>query len=173
MTDPHVPDAVADGDIATAWLRLTGFVVDIAILFSVGVLLAAVLGVDLDPAETADLPARFRVSQGLFGAAYYIGFTSSRGQTPGKMFAGTRVVMEETAEIPGPRPATLRWFLPGVFTFLPGLSIIQLAVYVWVPFDNRRRGLHDKAAKTVVIKTRRRRDPGHLSDPAGNGAPAS
>ena len=173
MTDPHVPDAVADGDIASAWLRLTGFVVDIVILLSVGQLIAAVLGVDLDPAVTLDLPSRFRIAQGLFGAAYYIGFTSSRGQTPGKMFAGTRVVMEETAEIPGRRPATLRWFLPGVFTFLPGISIIQLAVYVWVPFDNRRRGLHDMAAKTVVIKTRRKRETRELSDRTGDGAQAS
>ena len=169
MTDPQIPDAVADEDLARSWLRLAGFAVDLAILFTAWVLLAALLNVDLAD-ETIDLPARFRVAQGIIGAAYYIGFTSLRGQTPGKMLAGTRVVMERTAEIPGLRPATLRWFLPGVFWFLPGISPLQLAVYAWVLFDGRRRGLHDKAAKTVVVKISRDRETGEHLHSSGDRA---
>lgn len=153
MTDSRVP-AVADEQIASAWLRLGGFLVDSVILLMIGVLLARVLDIDLDAAGALELPPRLRLAQGIAGAIYYIWFTSSRGQTPGKMIAGTKVVMERTAEIPDLRPAMIRWALPGFFTFLPGISVIRLAIYAWVPFDERRRGLHDRAAQTVVIKAR-------------------
>ncbi len=70
------------------------------------------------------------------------------------MLTGTRVVMERTGQIPGLGPSALRWVVPGIFVFLPGVSVVAAVIYGWLVFDSRRRGLHDKAAKTVVVRAR-------------------
>jgi uncharacterized RDD family membrane protein YckC len=70
------------------------------------------------------------------------------------MLIGTRVVMQRTGKIPDLAPSVVRWFVPGVWVFLPGVSIISVVIYGWLVFDTLRRGLHDKAAKTVVVHAR-------------------
>ena len=141
-----------EDDIAEPWRRLVGFAIDWTILVMIALVIISLLGIDLGDASALRLPTSARIVQGLVGAAYYIGFTVARGQTPGKMLMGTRVVMEQTSLIPGPGPLTLRWAVPGFFVFLPGVSVISAAIYGWLLFDTRRRGVHDKAAKTMVIR---------------------
>ncbi len=145
---------VDEDDIAEPWRRLVGFVIDWTVLVMISVVIISVLGIDLGGADALRLPTSARFVQGLVGAAYYIGFTVSRGQTPGKMLIGTRVVMERTARIPDLGSSALRWAVPGVFVFLPGVSILSAVIYGWLLFDTLRRGLHDKAARTVVVRAR-------------------
>ncbi len=154
MTEGDGGFLVDEDDIAEPWRRIVGFVVDWMILVMVALVIISALGIDLGDRDALRLPTSARLVQGLVGAAYYIGFTVSRGQTPGKMLIGTRVVMERTARIPGLGPSALRWAVPGVFVFLPGVSIISAVIYGWLLFDTLRRGLHDKAAKTVVVRAR-------------------
>jgi uncharacterized RDD family membrane protein YckC len=145
---------VDEGDIAERWRRFVGFAVDWMVLVLIALVIVSVLGIDLGDRDALRLPTLARLVQGLVGAAYYIGFTVLGGQTPGKMLIGTRVVMERTTLIPGLGPSTLRWVVPGVFVFLPGVSVISAVIYGWLLFDTLRRGLHDKAAKTVVVRAR-------------------
>jgi uncharacterized RDD family membrane protein YckC len=154
MTEPDIHSPIADQEIAEPWRRLVGFVIDWMVMVVIALILVAVLQVDLGTGDGLVLPFGVRMVQGLVAAVYYVGFTVSRGQTPGKMLIGTRVVVERTAEIPGLGPSSLRWVVPGVFVFLPGVSIIAMVIYGWLLFDSRRRGLHDKAAKTVVVLAR-------------------
>jgi uncharacterized RDD family membrane protein YckC len=152
MTEGDGGFLVDEDDIAEPWRRIVGFIVDWTILVMVALVIVSALGIDLGDRDALRLPTSARLVQGLVGAAYYIGFTVSRGQTPGKMLIGTRVVMERTSRIPGFGPSALRWAVPGVFVFLPGVSIISAVIYGWLLFDTLRRGLHDKAAKTVVVR---------------------
>ena len=145
---------IAEDEIAEPWRRLVGFIIDWMFLVLIALILVSVLQVDLGAGDALQLPTSVRVVQGFVAAAYYVGFTASRGQTPGKMLIGTRVVMERTARIPGLGPSTLRWAVPGVFVFLPGVSVIAAVIYGWLLVDSQRRGLHDKAAKTVVVHAR-------------------
>ena len=154
MTEREWHSPVVDDEIAEPWRRLVGFVIDWMILVMIALILVSVFRIDLGEGDALRLPASVLIVQGLVAAAYYIGFTVSRGQTPGKMLIGTRVVMERTGQIPGLRPSALRWVVPGVFAFLPGISVVAAAIYGWLLFDSRRRGLHDKAAKTVVVHAR-------------------
>ncbi len=154
MIESGLPSPITDGQIAEFWRRGLGFLVDWTILVLIALIVIGVLDVDLGADEGLRLPASVRVIQGLVAAAYYVGFTAFRGQTPGKMVMGTRVVMEQTAHFPGPAPSVLRWVLPGVFVFLPGVTVFGAVIYGWAAFDDRRRGLHDKAAKTVVVHSR-------------------
>jgi uncharacterized RDD family membrane protein YckC len=154
MTEGISGFPVDEDDIAEPWRRLVGFIIDWVALVMIALVIISVLGIDLGGSDALRLPTSARFVQGITGAAYYIGFTVSRGQTPGKMLIGTRVVMERTARIPGPVPASLRWVVPGVFVFLPGVSILSAVIYGWLLFDSLRRGLHDKAAGTVVVRAR-------------------
>ncbi len=154
MTEREWHSPIVDDEIAEPWRRLVGFVIDWMILVMIALILVSVLRIDLGEGDALRLPAAVLIVQGLVAAAYYIGFTVSRGQTPGKMLIGTRVVMERTGQIPGLRPSAIRWVVPGVFAFLPGISVVAAAIYGWLLFDRRRRGLHDKAAKTVVVHAR-------------------
>jgi len=154
MSEHGLHSPIADDALAEPWRRLVGFVVDWILMVLIALILVSVLQIDLDPGDRAGLPVSVRIVQGLVGAAYYIGFTVARGQTPGKVLIGTRVVMERTARIPGLGPSSLRWVVPGVFVFLPGVSVLATVIYGWLLFDSRRRGLHDKAARTVVVLAR-------------------
>jgi uncharacterized RDD family membrane protein YckC len=154
MTEGDWSSPIDDDEIAHPWRRLVGFVIDWMILVMIALVLVSVLRIDLGSGDALRLPASVRIVQGLVAAAYYVGFTVARGQTPGKMLLGTRVVMQRTAQIPGLGPSTLRWVVPGVFVFLPGVSVVAAVIYGWLLFDSLRRGLHDKAAKTVVVHAR-------------------
>ncbi|MCH8129825.1 MAG: RDD family protein [Acidobacteria bacterium] len=154
MTEREWHSPIVDDEIAEPWRRLVGFVIDWMILVMIALLLVSVLRIDFGEGDALRLPASVLIVQGLVAAAYYIGFTVSRGQTPGKMLIGTRVVMERTGQIPGFRPSAIRWVVPGFFAFLPGISVVAAVIYGWLVFDSRRRGLHDKAAKTVVVHAR-------------------
>jgi uncharacterized RDD family membrane protein YckC len=145
---------IHEDDIAEPWRRLVGFVIDWFVLVMLSLVVVSALGIDMGEGSALRLPTSVRILQGFVGAAYYIGFTSARGQTPGKMLIGTRVVMKRTGKIPAPGPAIMRWVIPGLFVFLPGVSVISVVIYGWLLFNLYRQGLHDKAARTVVVHAR-------------------
>ena len=84
--------------------------------------------------------------QTLVGLIYYTGFWAWRGQTPGMIPFNLRVVMADTGQKPDIVHALLRYV---------GL-IISFAVFflgvIWVAFDARKQGWHDKIASTLVIR---------------------
>jgi uncharacterized RDD family membrane protein YckC len=145
---------IDEDDLAEPWRRFVGFAIDWMVLVMIALLIASMLGIDLGEGDALRLPTSVRLVQGLVAAVYRIGFIASRGQTPGKMLIGTKVVMARTAQIPGLGAAAMRWVIPGVFVFLPGVSVIAAVIYGWLLFDAQRRGLHDKAARTVVVLAR-------------------
>lgn len=97
----------------------------------------------------------------LFVAVYNIGFHVTRGQTIGKMLVGIRVRMADEDRHPDLRAAGIRWlvqFGPGALNgvamlgFLAG--VFNLVDHLWPLWDRRSQAIHDKAARTVVVRTR-------------------
>jgi uncharacterized RDD family membrane protein YckC len=95
------------------------------------------------------------------GAVYEIGFLRWKQATPGKMMLGLQVRLRE-------RPGTLSWgclflrffvkklgsilgLVPVVGGFLQLPWVIN---YLWPLWDDKKQALHDKAAKTNVVRTR-------------------
>ena len=75
---------------------------------------------------------------------YFTWFHGSIGQTPGKMLMRLRV-LQTTGEPMTFGLAFLRWV---------GYLISTLAAYlgfVWIAFDRRKQGWHDKVAGTIVV----------------------
>ncbi len=81
---------------------------------------------------------------GLFYSLYFIG---KKGQTPGKMALGIKVVKKDTGLPPGYVGAFLREY---VGKFLS--SIFLLLGYLWMIWDKEKQTWHDKIANTIVIK---------------------
>lgn len=78
--------------------------------------------------------------------AYFVGFWTWRGQTPGMMLLGLRVARDADGSPPGLARAILRYI--GYI-----LSWVLLFIgFIWVAFDSRKQGWHDKIAGTVVVK---------------------
>ena len=66
--------------------------------------------------------------------------------TPGKMLLRLKVVDIKTLRLISFRQAIIRYFgyLPSTLSLLLG--------YLWVAFDNRKQGWHDKLASTSVVR---------------------
>jgi len=82
---------------------------------------------------------------------YEVGLTATRGQTVGKMALGIRVVDQATGQPPGWGPAFVRWVIPLLMGLVPFLSLVDV---LWLLWDANRQCLHDKPAKTLVIRIR-------------------
>ena len=150
-------------DYASRIRRLAAGVLDIIVMLIIFVILEIAGGV-----ETADPEEQFNAARTFAWAVivliYYVGFTAARGQTLGKMAMGIKVV-----NVDGEKPdlgtvltrdvvrvmGTVLYVVfglaidPDTGLFIGG--IVALIVLGWILFDDRRRGLHDKAAKTFVV----------------------
>ena len=156
------------------WRRGTAFAIDEAILYLFSLLLLPIGGLALELAgHPAGGIAAAAEAEGLsylsllYGAAvtaagmlYFTGFHGAGGQTPGKMLLGLRVVPAAGGAMTF-GIAFLRWagyLLSGVFF---GLG------FLWIAFDGRKQGWHDKLAATLVVRV------GPAAPPGGTaGAPA-
>ena len=77
---------------------------------------------------------------------YYWLFTGLKGQTPGKMLVGIKVVNAQ-GNIPGLGHAALREVLGKLIS-----TIVLCLGFFWIAFDNNKQGWHDKLASTYVVK---------------------
>jgi uncharacterized RDD family membrane protein YckC len=82
----------------------------------------------------------------LLGLVYFIGFWGWRGQTPGMIPFNMRIVMADD----GSKPDWVRMLLRYVGLII-SFVILFLGV-IWVGFDRRKQGWHDKIAGTVVVR---------------------
>jgi uncharacterized RDD family membrane protein YckC len=85
------------------------------------------------------------VIAGAIKIAYFVGFWAWRGQTPGKMICGIKVIRTDSS------PVTLgRAFLRYL-----GYIVSAMTLYIgsiWIAFDSHKQGLNDKIADTYVVK---------------------
>jgi len=81
----------------------------------------------------------------LINPAYFVGFWRLRGQTPGKMALGLKIVAEDGSPLSWGR-AIVRYL-----GWLAGGLVLALG-YIWVAFDAKRQGWHDKLARTYVVR---------------------
>jgi len=114
-----------------------GILVVAGVLALVGLLVG---GIELGTVAKALAGAIWLVATG----AYFVAFWVADGQTPGMRAMHLRVTTTSGLP-PGVARSTLR-------VVLLGLSILTLFVgFIPVLFDDRRRGVHDMLAHTVVV----------------------
>jgi len=92
---------------------------------------------------------------------YTAAFLSWKQATPGKLALGLRVRLRERPELPM-SAILLRWAtqtgVPGLLGLVPVVSLLvgvfSLLDVLWPLWDSKRQALHDKVAKTNVIRVR-------------------
>jgi uncharacterized RDD family membrane protein YckC len=130
--------------------RALAFAVDAAVINLVAVLTTAVVGLALSVLSIPDGITDLLVVAGgglyvLWSVGYFVAFWSTTGQTPGARLLRFKVCTMSLGAL-RPRRAMLR-FAGLVLAVLP-LFAGLLPILV----DDRRRGLHDMLAGTVVVE---------------------
>ena len=141
-------------ELASWGRRLAALLVDVVVL---GMVIAITLFAAGMPAD--DL--RHRVENGetlliifLFlipEAIYYTALIGSRSQTFGKMALGIKVVDAESRSPIGYARAFTRWFSTATLRAL--FTIPTVIDHLWPLRDARNQALHDKFARSVVVRT--------------------
>ncbi len=126
------------------WLRLVASLIDtflmVAILYPI---LAMFFGWQL---HYEGLGVGSTLLSYLLPAAVIITFWIYRSATPGKMIIGAEIVDAKT----GGKPSTGQCIGRYLCYYLS--SLIFCLGFLWVAWDRRKQGWHDKLAGTVVIK---------------------
>lgn len=142
------------------WRRLSAYIVDkfvlyliSLLLFLVGLVAMGLGGVSLGSIViTGDLPrgmglfmAVYFVTMLLMDMIYFIWFHGTVGQTLGKRLCGIRVI-----RISGEKMTLGIAFLRWVGSLISG--ILFFLGFIWIAFDRRKQGWHDKIAATLVVR---------------------
>jgi len=129
------------------WIRFVAYIIDAIVLTIVGGVLASIFGVSWET-DWEHYDPTFNLVSLVIGWLYFALLESSeRGATVGKMVMGLRVVTSDGQRLSFMN-ATGRYFAKI-------LSAIILCIgFIMVAFTDKKRGLHDIIAGTLVIKTR-------------------
>ncbi|AIY41612.1 hypothetical protein LT85_2454 [Collimonas arenae] len=87
----------------------------------------------------------------VFPAIATLAFWLLTQSSPGKMMIGAKIVNAKTGRDPAPVQLAVRYI--GYFVSAFGLCL----GFIWIAFDKKKQGWHDKMAGTVVV---RRKDHG-------------
>ena len=134
------------------WIRTVAYLTDAFLLSFVGGAFPYLVTTIYSGGSAADGGRQVTTSASgsiLVSLVYFVLFWShlGGGRTLGMRLFGLRVVQEEDMAPPGIFTALIRWF---------GLWVSFAFCFVgviWVAFDSRHQGWHDKIARTLVIRT--------------------
>jgi len=129
------------------WIRFLAQLIDGIILGVLGYLLfgSSASSVSTGADGMMSVNVSFTNWQTLVPVLYIILFWIWKGATPGKMALGLRIVQENGEKLGWGR-AIGRYFAYFVSAFALCIG------FLWIGFDSKKQGWHDKLAKTVVIK---------------------
>ena len=150
---PPVWDATPPGTTPVAyggfWIRLVAYIIDailISLVFGVVTSIFGVRYIDMDDMSRID-PTVNLLSLAVAWLYFALMESSERGATVGKMAMGLRVVTNDGKRLSFMN-ATGRYFAKILSAMIFCIGFIMIA------FTDRKRGLHDMIASTLVIKTR-------------------
>lgn len=141
------------------WLRVGAALLDTVLwLIVAGPILWGIYGPELFAEDTFVAGSWDFLLSWVFPAIATIVFWIYRSATPGKMAIGARVVDARTGGHPSTGQLVGRYF--GYY-----VSAIPLLLgLLWVAWDPRKQGWHDKLAGTVVVRRRRTSGEGAIFD---------
>jgi uncharacterized RDD family membrane protein YckC len=138
--------------------RTIAFAVDAALINVVAIAVAAVVALAVSVLGIPSGTEAVLVALGgplflIWTVAYFATFWSTTGQTPGNRLLEIRVCRANDGSILSPRRSVLR------LACLALAAIPLFAGFLPILVDNRRRGLHDMLAGTVVVSASPQVDP--------------
>lgn len=152
-TDPS--DFPEDGpdSLATVGERVVAKLIDLAIL-AVPAVLMVLPFVEQGTEVTVEAPPWLTVAVVALLVVYDTVMVGVWSRTAGKFALGLRVAQIEDGGRPDWWRSAVRVLLPAAILVLPMLGVLVGIVFVRAAFDPLRQGWHDKAAATLVVRTR-------------------
>ena len=140
-------------EYAGFWIRVVASIIDtIWQMIIIGGLGYAIFGDAFIEAFVAENPFAVDLPlilyQNLLPALIVISFWIFFGATPAKMLLGLKIVRASDGGKMGLGRSIVRFL-----GYIPAMLTLGLG-FIWVAFDKRKQGLHDKIAGTVVVKTK-------------------
>jgi len=137
-------------EYAGFWIRVWASIIDSILIGLVSFpLLIWIYGMAYFDSETTGIiagPADFLISW-IFPAVAVLVFWTYKSATPGKMVISAKIVDAQTGDKPSTGQLIGRYLSYFISSIPLGLGII------WVAFDKKKQGWHDKLAGTVVVRT--------------------
>ena len=117
--------------------------------------------------RTVTTPLWVQIVAAAVSALYEIVLIRTRGQTVGKRVLGIKVVRITDGALPDWTASVGRYVLPliPVLIPIPGVFVLSLVIYLTAVVHPLRRGWHDRAAGTIVIKAE---PPSRAGPPPGS-----
>ena len=130
------------------WVRTVAWIIDAIILVVIGAALSPLFGgtTVVQTSTGVEVNSGASAIQLLVDLVYFVGFWVWRAQTPGMIPFNLRVVRADNGENIDIARGILR-YVGVIISFL----VLFLGV-IWVAFDARKQGWHDKLAGTVVVR---------------------
>ncbi len=133
------------------WVRVLAFILDAIVVGLLTTALTPILGAGamLETTTTAGgVSVNYTANAigTLVGLVYFVGFWGLRGQTPGMIPFRMRVVRVADGTKPDWVLSLLR-YVGLIISF-----VVLLLGVIWVAFDGRKQGWHDKIAGTLVVR---------------------
>jgi uncharacterized RDD family membrane protein YckC len=89
----------------------------------------------------------------LAAGAYFVAPTAVWGQTLGKKFVGLKVVSSDGSKVTWGQ-SVVRFLVDFLFMGILPVALVGFLDPLWVSWDKRKQAIHDKAARTRVIRLR-------------------
>lgn len=133
--------------MAEFWIRLVAYIIDLIVLSVVVGVLASIMGLNIFDLESeASYDPTLNLISAVISWLYFALMESSeRGATLGKMALGLRVVSNDGQRLSFLN-ATGRYFAKILSAMILCIGFLMIA------FTDRKRGLHDMIASTLVVK---------------------
>lgn len=132
------------------WVRFVAYIIDNILLFLLGSLFFLIFYWYHEPLDHLDSGAPVLIPLELvwlvFSSALIIALWIYKCATPGKMLFGARIVDADTGG-----PASAGKYIARYLSYIISFVFLGLG-FLWIAFDKRKQGWHDKLAGTVVIK---------------------
>lgn len=144
-------------EFAGFWRRFASYIIDSIILSIIPAIFSPFWGFGTskfwDVSDIVDAPdwvfipfiAIGNLISFLISAGFFVIFWKLLGQTPGKMVMGIKVIRTDGSSLNW-QSAILRYVGYMVSGFVLCLG------FIWIAFDERKQGWHDKMADTYVVK---------------------
>jgi uncharacterized RDD family membrane protein YckC len=131
--------AKVSGNYAGFWIRFLAYIID-------GIILSVVAGILFgNTCPETGYCSGYDGWRMIIPAAYFVGFWTWKSATPGKMLLKLRIVGMDGKPI-DLKTAVIR---------LVGYAVSGIALFIgfiWIGFDEKKQGWHDKIAKTYVVR---------------------
>jgi uncharacterized RDD family membrane protein YckC len=147
VAQPRTPTEYVGLVTRTIAFALDAAIINVAALLTAAAVALALSVIDLPDALRVVAVAAGGVAYVIWVAGYFVVFWTTTGQTPGDRLMRLRVRAREGGRL-RPRRSLLR------FVALTLAALPLFLGFLMILVDERRRGLHDWIARTVVVDDR-------------------